>query len=176
MINSDFNSLENYRSDGRKALELRNTDLEISVNIQADGSCHLKQGMTEVLCLVNGPYQRHSSTDFLLKIEYTVAPFSSLEHRKSKHDREFSEFVENVRKSFEGIILADLYKKNQIEILVTVLQNEGSAKSAVMNCISIALTNAGICMRDMLVSCTVGTMNTRILVDPNEDEEYDISN
>jgi len=39
-----------------------------------------------------------------------------------------------------------------------------------MNCISIALINAGICMRDMLVSCTVGMLNTRIIVDPNENE------
>ena len=72
--------------------------------------------------------------------------------------------------------MADLYKKNQIEILVTVLQNEGGAKSAVMNCISIALINAGICMRDMLVSCTVGMLSTRVVVDPNESEEYDLSN
>lgn len=63
--------------------------------------------------------------------------------------------------------MADLYKKNQIEILVTVLQNEGSAKSAVMNCISIALVNAGICMKDMLVSCTVGMLNAQVIVDPN---------
>jgi ribonuclease PH len=45
-----------------------------------------------------------------------------------------------------------------------------------MNCISVALTNAGICMKDMLVSCTVGTLNTRVLVDPNEEEEYEIAN
>ncbi len=72
--------------------------------------------------------------------------------------------------------MADLYKKHQIEILVTVLQNEGSAKSAVMNCITLALSNAGICMRDMLVSCTVGTLNSRVIIDPNEDEEYEIAN
>ena len=36
-----------------------------------------------------------------------------------------------------------------------------------MNCISMALMNAGIGMRDMLVSCTVGTIATKIYVDPN---------
>lgn len=45
-----------------------------------------------------------------------------------------------------------------------------------MNCISLALVNAGIAMKDLLVSCTVGTLNSRVLVDPNEDEEYDIAN
>jgi len=53
---------------------------------------------------------------------------------------------------------------------VTVIQNEGSAKSAVMNCISLGLVNAGICMKDLLISCTVGTLNGKILVDINEEE------
>jgi exosome complex component RRP41 len=81
-----------------------------------------------------------------------------------------------VRKSFEGVIIADIYKKHQIEIVVTVIQNEGSAKSAVMNCISLALINAGVCMRDILISCTVGSLNGRILVDPNDEEEYEVTN
>lgn len=68
MINSDFNSLALYRSDGRKNDEMRNTQVELSVHATADGSCLLKQGLTEVLCLVNGPYQRPSNSDFLLKI------------------------------------------------------------------------------------------------------------
>lgn len=51
-----------------------------------------------------------------------------------------------------------------------MLQNEGSAKSTVMNCICLALANAGIAMRDLLISCTVGTLNSKVLVDPNEDE------
>lgn len=78
MINPDFNSLASYRSDGRKSDEMRGTHLELAVHATADGSCLLKQGLTEVLCLINGPYQRPSNSDFLLKIEYTVAPFSSL--------------------------------------------------------------------------------------------------
>ena len=72
--------------------------------------------------------------------------------------------------------MTDLYKKNQIEIVVTVLQNEGSAKSTVMNCISLALANASIAMRDILLSCTVGTLNSEIVVDPNEEEEYELAN
>jgi ribonuclease PH len=78
MINVDFSTLSSYRSDGRKSQELRYTSIELGVDAHADGSCLLRQGLTEVLCLVNGPYQRPSNSDFLLKIEYTVAPFSSL--------------------------------------------------------------------------------------------------
>ncbi len=66
---------------------MRGTELQLAVHATADGSCLLRQGLTEVLCLINGPYQRPSNSDFLLKIEYTVAPFSSLEKRKAKQDR-----------------------------------------------------------------------------------------
>jgi exosome complex component RRP41 len=81
-----------------------------------------------------------------------------------------------VRRSFEAVIVGEIYKKNEIEIVVTVIQNEGSAKSAVMNCITLALVNAGICMKDLLISCTVGYENGRLLIDTNEEEEYEVSN
>ena len=41
-----------------------------------------------------------------------------------------------------------------------------------MNCISMSLMNAGIAMRDTLVSCTVGTLSGKIVADPSENEEY----
>lgn len=68
MINVDFSTLNTYRSDGRKNEELRYTKIELGVDAHADGSCLLNQGLTSVLCLVNGPYQRPSNSDFLLKI------------------------------------------------------------------------------------------------------------
>lgn len=63
-----------------------------------------------------------------------------------------------MRKSFEGAVPGEVYKKSQIEVVVTVLQNEGSAKSAVMNCISLALIDAGVTLKDLLVSCGVGML------------------
>ncbi len=45
-----------------------------------------------------------------------------------------------------------------------------------MNCITLGLASAGICMRDLLVSCTVGTHNGNYIIDTNEEEEYDTAN
>lgn len=105
MINGDFVELSRYRSDGRKHNEMRRTEIKLGVDATADGSCLLQQGLTEVLCLVYGPYQKQNNNDNLLKLEYTVAPLSSLEKRRGKYDKEFSEFTENVRRSFEGVII-----------------------------------------------------------------------
>ena len=41
-----------------------------------------------------------------------------------------------------------------------------------LNCISLALVDAGICMRDLVVSCTVGSLLGRTVIDTNEEEEF----
>ena len=78
MINVDFTDLADYRIDGRKNQELRQTFVNVGFDSSVDGSCLLRQGLTEVLCLVRGPYQRANNDNNLIKIEYTVAPFSTI--------------------------------------------------------------------------------------------------
>ena len=36
--------------------------------------------------------------------------------------------------------------------------------------------DAGISMRDLVVSCTVGTLLGNIVIDTNEEEEYELAN
>ena len=65
-------------------------------------------------------------------------------------------FAENLRHSFENLILLDPNSKTEIQVSVCVIQNDGSSKSAVFNAITLALLDAGIPMKDFLVSTTVG--------------------
>jgi exosome complex component RRP41 len=57
-----------------------------------------------------------------------------------------------------------------------VLVNGGSAKSCVLNAITLALVHAGVQMRDLLVSCTVGNLGNIQVIDPTDEEEYDLTN
>lgn len=68
MINVDFSDLSEYRSDGRKNSELRETSILLGFDPSVDGSCLIQQGLTEVICLIKGPYQRSNANDNLLKI------------------------------------------------------------------------------------------------------------
>ena len=72
-------------------------------------------------------------------------------------------FAENLRHSFENLILLD--SKTEIHVSVCVLQNDGSSKSAVFNVVTLALLDAGIPMKDFLVSVTVGSLHGQILTD-----------
>lgn len=90
--------------------------------------------------------------------------------RSSKFDKEYSMFAENLKSSFLNLILMDQNGKSEIKISVCVIQNDGSAKSAVFNAVTIALLDAGVQMRDFLVSLTVGLCEGRYVIDLTQEE------
>lgn len=57
--------------------------------------------------------------------------------------REWSEFAENLRFCFEKLLCSENYSKSQILIIVSVLESDGSTKSAIFNAVSLALIDAG---------------------------------
>ncbi len=53
----DFESLSHYRLDGRKTNEIRNLEFEVGLKSfkNFNGSAKIKQGVSEVLCFIDGP-------------------------------------------------------------------------------------------------------------------------
>ena len=105
--------------------------------------------------------------------------------------RDWSEFSENLRVSFESIILQDSLGSGEIDVIVSIIQADGSAKSVIFNAISLALMDAGkkychlhnfyvwnkdpqiltlfvikkgIPMKDFTVSCTVGSLHNEMVL------------
>ena len=60
MINQDFHSLSEFRSDGRKKDELRDVKIKLGFDGVYDGSASFKIGLTEVECRVIGPVEVRS--------------------------------------------------------------------------------------------------------------------
>ena len=56
MLKTGIQTLEEYRSDGRKAKELRKMNIKFGIDNSVDGSSSLKIGLNEVICLIKGPY------------------------------------------------------------------------------------------------------------------------
>jgi exosome complex component RRP41 len=59
----------------------------------------------------------------------------------------------------------------QIDIFVQVLQADGGTRAACINAASMALADAGIPMRDLVVSCAAGYLNSTPLLDLNYIED-----
>jgi ribonuclease PH len=78
-------------------------------------------------------------------------------------NRDWNDFAENLRISFESLICREVYPKCEINILVSVIQADGSnlidefililccigTKSAIFNAICLALLDAGL-LKDIL--------------------------
>ena len=98
----------------------------------------------------------HDNEGAILTVNYSVAPFSSMERRlRRTGDRKIIEISTALRQSFESIIQSRLYPKSEIVIYIQVLQSDGNTLGAAINAGVLALINAGIAVTDFLVSCSL---------------------
>lgn len=143
----------------------------------ADGSASVSLGLTKVIAYVYGPRpltkrSQTVSTNAAVLVEYRTATFGAIDRRrKSRGDRQSLERGFWLQRTFEQVILTDQFPRSQIEICVEILQQDGSQVSVAINAITLALVDAGIPMKDLVTSCTLGLIdNHSILVDVNQSE------
>jgi exosome complex component MTR3 len=71
-----------------------------------------------------------------------------------------------LQKALEPAVILSLYPKTVIEVFVIVLENDGSCLSNAITAASLALIDAGIEMRDTVVSCSASFMDgNKIMMD-----------
>ena len=115
--------------------------------------------------------QLHNELGFI-SCQYVNAAFSSSERKKRKiGDRRGKEVENIVKQSFEEIIILDLYKRSEIMIIVHVFESDGSLICAIINATTLALIDAGIAMKDLLISCSVSIHKQMIYQDVTQIEQ-----
>ncbi|KAL6441775.1 hypothetical protein ACFW04_003695 [Cataglyphis niger] len=167
MTDSDQDSRGGLRTDGRRALELRQIRMRMGVFGQADGSAYIEHGNTKVLAAVYGPHQPKSnvsrnSTKALINCQYSMAVFSFTSgerKRRPRGDWKSQERSAQLRHAMEAIIHLELYPRSQIDVFVEVLQVDGSDYCASVNASTLALIDAGIPIKNYAVGCTVSLIN-----------------
>jgi len=176
MSTKELVSPEGLRVDGRRANELRQIKIKMGLFSRADGSCYYEQGNTKILVAVYGPREisthggRHDRA--VLNCEYTIASFSSGERKKrAKGGRQSVEMSLLIQQVFESAVLTELSPKSQIDIYVQVLQSDGGTKCASINAACLALIDAGVPMRDFVVSCSAGYYDKSPILDLNYFED-----
>ena len=76
-----------------------------------------------------------------------------------------------LQQTFESAILLEQYPRSQIRLFVQILQAEGSPVAAAINAATLALADAGIPMRDLVVACTAGMLGRKPAIDLSREEE-----
>lgn len=164
------------RLDGRKADELRPLKLMVGVLPNADGSAYIEHGKNKILVGVFGPREMHpkhlSQADrMVVRCRYHMAPFSVQERKSPAPSRREVELSKVIRESLEPSIFVDLYPRAGIDVFIEVLQADGGTRCASITAASLAIADAGIPLRDLVVGCAAGKVNDTVVLDLYDAED-----
>jgi exosome complex component RRP41 len=164
------------RLDGRKADELRPIKIEVGILSNADGSAYIEQGKNKILAAAFGPREMHpkhlSLPDrMVLRCRYHMAPFSVQERKSPAPSRREVELSKVIRESLEPSVFLDLYPRTGVDIFIEVLQADGGTRCAAITAASLALADAGIPMRDLVVACAAGKIEDTVVLDLFDTED-----
>lgn len=164
------------RLDGRKWDQLRPIKIEVGTLHNADGSAYIEFGKNKIAAAVYGPKEMHPKHALLpdravLKCRYHMAPFSVDERKNPAPSRREIEISKVIREALQPSLILEDYPRTAIQIYVEVLQSDGGSRVAGITAASLALADAGINMRDMVVGCAVGKIEGKIVLDLDDGED-----
>lgn len=164
------------RNDGRSWNELRPLRIESGVLPNADGSSYIEMGGNKIIVGVFGPKEMHPKHlarphEAVLRCRYHMAPFSVDPRRSPAPSRRDNEISMVMRYALEPAVFLERYPRSSIEVYAEVLQADGGTRCASINAATVALVDAGIPMRDLVVSCSSGKIEDRIILDLSDHED-----
>jgi exosome complex component RRP41 len=164
------------RLDGRKADELRPVKLEVGVISNADGSAYVEHGKNKILAAVYGPREVHPKHLALqdravLKCRYHMAPFSVQERKSPAPSRREIELSKVIRESLEPAVFMEYYPRTMVDVFIEVLQADGGTRCASITAAALALADSGIPMRDLVVACAAGKIDSTVVLDLMDTED-----
>lgn len=165
------------RLDNRKFDETRPIEAKVGVIKRADGSAYFKFGNTWAYAAVYGPrnlYPRflQDPSKGTLRCSYNMMPFSSRGERVrpggSRRAREISMVTE---KALLPVLDLDEYPNSVVDVFIELPETEAGSRTAGINAASMALADAGLLMKDLVCSVSVGRVDDKLLVDLDYLEE-----
>ena len=167
---------QGLRVDGRKPNELRPIKIDVGVLEKADGSAYIEWGRNKILVAVYGPREAHPRhlalpDKALFRCRYHMAPFSTEERKNPAPSRREVELSKVIREALEPIVFTELYPKTGIDVFIEVLQSDGGTRCAGITATSIALADAGIPIKDLVVACAAGKVDGQVVLDLNDVED-----
>jgi len=164
------------RLDGRKLDELRSIKLEVGILPNADGSAYVEHGKNKIIVGVFGPREMHPkhlqrADRMVLRCRYHMAPFSVPERKSPAPSRRENELSKVIRDSLLPSLFVENYPRTGVDLYIEVLQADGGTRCASITAASLALADAGLPMRDIVVACAAGIVNGKIALDLMDTED-----
>ncbi|HLC87214.1 MAG TPA: exosome complex exonuclease Rrp41 [Candidatus Nanoarchaeia archaeon] len=168
--------MEFKRPDGRKPDEFRKIKALVGIIPNADGSAMFQTGDTIAIAAVYGPKKMHpqhqqNPEKGTLRCNYNMLSFSVSERIKPGPSRRSQEISKITEWALEPSLMLDKYPNAVIDVFIHILQADAGTRCAGINAASIALAHAGIPMKGLVSSISVGKLDKTIVVDLTKSEE-----
>ena len=168
------------RLDGRKFDEMRKIESKVGVIKKADGSAYFKFGNTWAYAAVYGPRELYprflqNPSKGILRCNYNMMPFSSKGNRvRPGGSRRSKEISMVTQKALLPVLDLNDYPNSVVDVFIELPETEAGSRTAGINAASMALADAGLLMKDLVASVSVGRVDDKIVVDLDYSEEsYD---
>ncbi len=164
------------RLDGRKADEPRHFACKVGVIKNAQGSAYVEHGGNKIYASVYGPREVHprhlaKPDRGILRVNYRMATFSVHERKRPAPNRREIEISKVVREALEPVLFLEAYPDAQIEIFIEIIAADGGTRCASTTCASLALADAGIPMKSLVVGIAAGKAQDKIILDLGDKED-----
>ena len=164
------------RPDGRKLDEMRAMEAKVGIVPNADGSAMFSFGDTIAIAAVYGPRKMHPQHQQdpekgTLRCHYSMLSFSVSERIRPGPNRRSTEISKITGWALEPVLMIKKYSNMAIDVHINILQANASTRCAGINAAALALAHAGIPMKDIVSSISIGKIDKQLVVDLNKDEE-----
>jgi len=158
------------RLDGRKLDETRKIEMEVGVIPNANGSAQVRFGNTVAIAGVYGPRtlfpkHRQEPDRAIIQCRYNMTPFSVEERKRPGPSRRGVEISKVTRLALEPALFLEDYPETVVDVYIEILQADGSTRVTGINAASLALADAGVPMKDLVVALSGGKIDGKIIID-----------
>jgi len=158
------------RLDGRKPDEIREIEMKVGVIPNANGSAQVRFGNTIAIAGVYGPRElfpkhRQERDKAIIQCRYNMAPFSVDERKRPGPSRRAIEISKVTRLALEPALFLEDYPEMVVDVYIEILQADGSTRVTGINAASLALADAGVPMKDLVVALSGGKIDDKIIID-----------
>ncbi|WP_157078696.1 exosome complex exonuclease Rrp41 [Methanobrevibacter filiformis] len=168
--------VDSGREDGRAFDEIRSLKIEAGVLKRADGSAYLEVGGNKIIAAVYGPRESYirrllRPDTGVIRCRYNMAPFSVDDRKRPGPDRRSTEISKLTAEALRPSLLLEEFPRSMVDVYIEVIEAEGGTRCAGITAAAVALADAGIPMKDIVVGCAAGKNNNEIVLDLSEVED-----
>lgn len=164
------------RESGRELTEIRPMMAKVGVVPNADGSAIFAFGDTIAIAAVYGPRQLHPQhmqdpSTGILRCNYDLLSFSVYDRKKPGPSRRSQEISKVTEWALSPVVDLEGFPNTVIDVQIYILQADAGTRTAGINAASLALAHAGIPMKNLVCSISVGKLDKDLVVDVDKSEE-----